>query len=99
LLGSLGALRQTKSITGASATIMRIRKTKIENMKAKAKPSNVNHDVTFTENLFYERLIVLRRKQPEVFAALSPAARLTLGYYEAAKRGQSLLDDEPATRF
>ncbi len=76
---------------------MRTRKTKIGNMKAKTKPSDVNHDVTFAENSFYERLIVLRCKQPEVFAALSPAARLTLGYYEAAKRGQSLLDDELAT--
>ncbi len=68
-------------------------------MKAKAKPSNVNQDAAFTENSFYERLIELRRKQPEVFAALSPTTHLSLGYYEAAKRGQSLLDDEPATRF
>ncbi len=68
-------------------------------MPAKIEPPSLNQDAAFTENSFYERLIVLRCKQPEVFAALSPAARLTLGYYEAAKRGQSLLDDEPATRF
>jgi hypothetical protein len=66
-------------------------------MKAKTKPSNVNHDVTFTENPYYERLIELRRTKPEIFATFSPAARLTLGYYEAVKRGQSLLDDELAT--
>ncbi len=66
-------------------------------MNAKIAPPKVNQDAAFKENPYYERLIELRRTKPEVFATLSPAARLTLGYYEAVKRGQSLLDDELAT--
>ena len=65
-------------------------------MPAKIAPPSVNQDAAFKENPYYERLIELRRTKPEIFATLSPAARLTLGYYEAAKRGQALISDEPA---
>ncbi len=37
-------------------------------------------------NPYYEKLIRLRAEQPQVFESLSPADKLSLGYYEAAKR-------------
>ena len=48
----------------------------------------------FLQNAYYERLIELRREQPDVFSTLSPAARLALSYYECQKRRQALLYDE-----
>lgn len=45
----------------------------------------------FERNEFMERLIELRRTRPESFAGLSPAAKLALGHYEAARRRQALL--------
>jgi hypothetical protein len=51
----------------------------------------------FTANAYYERLIRLRAEQPEVFAILSPAEKITLGYYEAEKHRRALLDQETLT--
>ena len=45
----------------------------------------------FVENSFLERLIEMRATRPASFAALSPAAKLALGHYEAAKRRAQLL--------
>jgi len=45
----------------------------------------------FVPNGFYERLLETRRARPEVLALMSPAQRLALGYYEAAKRQAALL--------
>lgn len=60
--------------------------------------AHVNTDVEALaqtgSNPYYERLIRLRQEQPEVFAVLSPVERLTLGYYEAEKRRQALINDE-----
>jgi hypothetical protein len=54
--------------------------------------------VRFKRNEFMERLITLRTTKPQAFAGLSPAAKLALGYYEAAKRRSKLLaaDNEQA---
>jgi hypothetical protein len=62
-------------------------------MPAKIEPPKVSQDAAFKENSYYEHLIELRRSKPEVFAILSPVERLTLSYYEAAKRRQALIDD------
>jgi hypothetical protein len=40
----------------------------------------------FEPNAFMERLIELRETGPNSFAGLSPASKLALGHYEAAKR-------------
>lgn len=45
----------------------------------------------FELNPFMERLIEMRRASPKSFAGLSPAAKLALGYYEAAKRRAAML--------
>ncbi len=45
----------------------------------------------FTPNAYYERLIKLRAEQPDVFAILSPAEKVTLGYYEGNKRHAEML--------
>ena len=37
--------------------------------------------VAFEPNPFMERLIVMRRERPKSFAGLSPAVKLSLGYY------------------
>jgi hypothetical protein len=63
-------------------------------MPAKIEPPKVSKDAAFKENSYYEHLIELRRTQPEVFAVLSPVEKLTLGYYEVAKRRQALISDE-----
>jgi len=63
-------------------------------MPAKIEPPKVNPYAAFKENSYYEHLIVLRRTKPEVFAVLSPVEKLTLGYYEVAKRRQALISDE-----
>jgi hypothetical protein len=45
-------------------------------------------------NPYYEKLIRLRAEQPRVFDSLSPADKLSLGYYEAAKRRAELIADD-----
>ena len=45
----------------------------------------------FERNEFMERLIELRTSRPESFATLSPASKLALGHYEAAKRRAEML--------
>ncbi len=47
--------------------------------------------VRFERNEFMERLIEMRAARPESFAGLSPAAKLALGHYEAAKRRAEVL--------
>ena len=47
---------------------------------------------SFEPNNFMERLIELRSTRPRSFAGFSPAAKLALGYYEAAKRRAELLN-------
>ena len=50
--------------------------------------------VRFERNEFMERQLEMRATRPESFAGLSPAAKLALGHYEAAKRRQALLATE-----
>ncbi len=40
----------------------------------------------FEVNMFYERLLDLRRTNPKAFGEMSPASKLSLFAYEAAKR-------------
>jgi hypothetical protein len=40
----------------------------------------------FESNVFMERLIEMRETRPQSFNVLSPAVKLALGHYEAAKR-------------
>jgi hypothetical protein len=47
--------------------------------------------VPFEPNAFMERLIEMRRTRPKSFAGLSPASKLALGHYEAAKRRAEML--------
>ncbi len=50
--------------------------------------------VPFEPSAFYEKLLALRDTQPQAFASMSPASKLTLGYYEGAKRRHALLNKE-----
>ncbi len=50
---------------------------------------------TFQRNGFYESILEMRNKDPRTFDELSPATKLTLAYYEAAKR-KALREDEQA---
>ncbi len=43
-------------------------------------------DAAFQVNLFYEKLLDLRRTDPKAFGEMSPASKLSLFAYEAAKR-------------
>ena len=45
----------------------------------------------FEESAFFEKLIAMRTTRPTDFAVMSPASKLALGYYEAAKRQAALL--------
>ena len=63
-------------------------------MSTKASQITPALDGCFTENLYYERLIRLRAEQPDVFAILSPAEKVTLGYYEAAKHRAEMLSHD-----
>lgn len=45
----------------------------------------------FEPNAFMERLIEMRATRPKSFATLSPASKLALGHYEAAKRHAALM--------
>jgi hypothetical protein len=47
--------------------------------------------VPFEPHAFMERLIEMRRARPKSFAGLSPASKLALGHYEAAKRRAAML--------
>ena len=47
--------------------------------------------VPFEVNAFMERLIEMRQTRPESFAGLSPASKLALGHYEAAKRRAEMI--------
>ena len=47
----------------------------------------------FERNEFMERLIEMRATRPKSFAGLSPAAKLALGHYEAAKRRAQALSE------
>jgi hypothetical protein len=40
----------------------------------------------FELNSFMERMIEMRKMNPKSFAGMSPASKLALGHYEAAKR-------------
>ncbi len=54
---------------------------------------------TFEVNTFYERLLELRRTNPKAFGEISPASKLSLLAYEAAKREEERLQairDEPS---
>lgn len=46
---------------------------------------------TFEPSAFYEKLIAMRVSRPKDFESLSPAAKLTLGHCEAAKRRAVML--------
>ncbi|HEX8072901.1 MAG TPA: hypothetical protein VF546_23345 [Pyrinomonadaceae bacterium] len=48
----------------------------------------------FEVNPFMERLIEMRTQRPKSFDGLSPTAKLSLGYYEAAKRRAAMLEGE-----
>lgn len=43
-------------------------------------------------NAYFESLLKLRRENATAFRLLSPALRLSVGYYEAAKREKARLD-------
>jgi hypothetical protein len=45
----------------------------------------------FEPNAFMERLIEMRQTNPKSFAGMSPASKLALGHYEAAKRRAQML--------
>ncbi len=45
----------------------------------------------FEESAFFEKLIAMRTTRPQDFAVMSPASKLALGHYEAAKRKAALL--------
>jgi hypothetical protein len=47
--------------------------------------------VPFERNEFMERLIEMRVTRPKSFAGMSPASKLALGHYEAAKRRAQML--------
>jgi hypothetical protein len=49
--------------------------------------------VPFEPHAFMERLIEMRAEHPKSFAGLSPASKLALGHYEAAKRRAEMLKD------
>lgn len=49
--------------------------------------------VAFELNPFMERLIEMRREHPKSFAGMSPAVKLALGHYEAAKRRAEMLSE------
>jgi len=51
-------------------------------------------EAAFVSNAFYERLIALRKTQPATFDSLAPASKLSLGYYEGAKRRHAMINDE-----
>jgi hypothetical protein len=46
----------------------------------------------FESNPFMERLIEMRETRPKSFNGLSPAVKLALGHYEAAKRRAEALN-------
>jgi hypothetical protein len=48
----------------------------------------------FEPNAFYERLISLRETNAKAFDSMAPATKLTLGYYEGAKRRAALMKSE-----
>jgi hypothetical protein len=55
-------------------------------------------DAAFQVNRFYEKLLDLRRANPKAFGEISPASKLSLFAYEAAKREHERLQairDEP----
>jgi hypothetical protein len=56
-------------------------------------------DAAFAVNHFYEKLLDLRRTNPKAFGEISPASKLSLFAYEAAKREAQRLEairNEPA---
>jgi hypothetical protein len=56
-------------------------------------------DAAFEVNTFYERLLDLRRTDPKAFGEISPASKLSLFAYEAARREDERLQairDEPS---
>jgi hypothetical protein len=50
---------------------------------------------SFQRNGFYESILEMRNKDPRTFDELSPATKLALAYYEAAKR-KALREDQEA---
>jgi hypothetical protein len=52
----------------------------------------------FEPNAFYERLISMRETNPQAFDSMAPATKLTLGYYEGAKRRAALMNEESDTK-
>ncbi len=48
----------------------------------------------FEPNAFYERLISMRETNPQAFASMAPATKLTLAYYEAGKRRAEMMKAE-----
>ena len=45
----------------------------------------------FVENGYMEKLLTLAERDPQTFNTLSPATRLSVGYYAAAKRRAAAL--------
>jgi hypothetical protein len=59
---------------------------------------NKTEERLFEVNHFYEKLLDLRRTNPNAFGEMSPASKLSLFAYEAAKREAARLQaikDEP----
>ncbi len=49
---------------------------------------NKTEERLFEVNHFYEKLLNLRRTDPKAFGEMSPASKLSLYAYEAAKRAR-----------
>ncbi len=59
------------------------------------KTSKVAHKtLLFTQNDYYEELLIMKARSPKLFNKLSPAARLAVIYYERAKHQASETADE-----
>ena len=50
----------------------------------------------FVANGYMEKLLNLAERDPKKFATLSPATRLSVGYYAAAKRRAAALNTLPS---
>ena len=68
-------------------------------MKRENRPGAVQQG--FSTNLFYERILKLRRTDPRAFNSLAPATRHALNFYESQKREATRLQaihNEPGAK-
>lgn len=53
----------------------------------------LENSVKFEENLFYERLLEMRRTNRKAFDSISPPSKLALLHYEKQKREQEQVQE------